>query len=132
MPTTVPWSHELELMALPLSVGGARGFVTDVLTEHELAVLVDDVRLVVSELATNALVHARTSFTVKLRTGLGQAVVLEVRDGSRSGPASVATTPLATTGRGIAIVDALSQAWGVDEYKGGGKSVWAVFPVGLP
>ena len=123
-------------MAQPLSVKGARGFVTEVLTEHDLAWLVNDVQMVVSELATNALIHARTSFTVKLRTALGEAVVLEVRDGSQSGPVIAAIAHLSTTGRGIAIVAALSQDWGVDTYKGGGKSVWAVFPTpgrpGLP
>lgn len=127
MPAPAPWSHELELEGLPVSVAGARGFVTDVLTEHDLPSLVDDVQLVVSELATNALVHARTSFTVKLRTALGPAVVLEVRDGSRTGPKLLASASLDITGRGVAIVNALSQAWGIDEFKGGGKSVWAVF-----
>ncbi|MET1058482.1 MAG: ATP-binding protein [Nocardioides sp.] len=127
MPTLTPWSHELELMAHAASVRGARGFVTEVLEEHDLFLLVDDVRLVVSELATNALLHAQTSFTVRLRTALGPAVVLEVRDGSRDGPSVVAGVPLATAGRGIAIVEALCQDWGVDRYKGGGKSVWAVF-----
>lgn len=51
---------------------------------------------------------------------------LEVQDGSQSSPALVAVAPLDTTGRGIAIVDALSQTWGVDD-EGYGKSVWAVF-----
>ena len=84
--------------------------------------------MVARELATNALIHARTSFTVKLRTALGQAVILEVRDGSSAQPAIAAIAPLGTNGRGITIVDALSQAWGVDTYESGGKSVWAVFP----
>ena len=123
-----PWSHELELVGQPRSVGGARGFVTDVLTEHDLPLLVDDVRLVVSELATNALVHAQTAFTVKLRTAMGPAVVLEVGDGSCAGPVLVASTVLDTSGRGMAIVEALTQDWGIDVYEAGGKSVWAVFP----
>jgi len=128
MATWVRWSHELLLVAQPVSVSEARAFVAQVLTEHGLVVLVDDVQMVVSELATNALVHARTSFTVKLRTGLGQAVVLEVRDRSPSFPVIVATGPLDITGRGIAIVDALSQAWGFEAHESGGKYVWAVFP----
>ena len=92
--------------------------------------LVDDVQLVVSELVTNALLHAGTSFTVMLRTGLGPAVVLQVRDGSEAGPTMGAMAFLDTAGRGIGIVAALSQAWGFDEHEGGGKSVWAVFPTG--
>lgn len=76
MSALVPWSHELELVSDPLSVGDARRFVSEVLTEHNLPSLVGDVELVVSELATNALLHAGTSFTVRLRTALGRAVVL--------------------------------------------------------
>ena len=128
MSAPTPWSHELELLGQPRSVCGARGFVTDVLTEHHLPLLVDDVRLVVSELATNALVHAHTAFTVKLRTAMGPAVVLEVGDGSCAGPVLVAATVLDTSGRGMAIVEALTQDWGIDVYEAGGKSVWAVFP----
>jgi DNA-binding CsgD family transcriptional regulator len=97
MSVPVPWSHERELVADPLSVSEARGFVAKVLVEHNLALLVGVVELVVSELATNALLHAGSSFTVRLRIALGQAVVLEVQDGSQSSTAVVAAAALATT-----------------------------------
>ena len=47
--------------------------------------LVDDLRLVVSELATNAVVHAKTSFGVSL-SRVQRSVLLAIRDGSKSPP----------------------------------------------
>ena len=60
------WKHDLELTAHATSAARARCFVGQRLIEHELQYLADDVQLVVSELATNALTHARTPFTVTL------------------------------------------------------------------
>ena len=48
------WSHEVILAAEPKSVAVAREFVSRHLVGHDLPRLVEDVRLVVSELATNA------------------------------------------------------------------------------
>ena len=124
---SAPWTHEVELHAEARSVALARSFVEDVLHDHELPHLVADVRLVVSELATNAIVHAATVFTVSVGRHGGERLVLEVRDGSRSGPVLCAPAALDSSGRGMAIVNALSRSWGVDQYAGGGKSVWAEF-----
>ena len=57
------WSHETVLAAEPGSAAKARAFVLQHLAEHRLLYLVDDVRMVASELATNAVLHARTAFT---------------------------------------------------------------------
>lgn len=110
----------------PPSVASARNFVADILSRHGLPHLVDDVRLVVSELATNAITHARTAFSVTLR-GFDGFVVVEVRDSSQDGPFLRAAPSLDTNGRGLAIVKALSRDWGINEYEGGSKSVWAEF-----
>jgi hypothetical protein len=58
------WSHQATFEASPICASRARDFVTRRLVEHRLLYLVDPVRLVASELATNALVHAQTAFTV--------------------------------------------------------------------
>lgn len=120
------WSHETELLARARSVCQARAFVSRHLLDHELAHLVDDIRLVVSELATNAMVHAQTPFTVTLG-GFEDTVFLAVMDGSRVGPTLVIAGALDTSGRGVSIVQMLSRDWGVTDRGAGGKSVWAEF-----
>ena len=84
--------------------------------------LQDDVRLVVGELATNAVQHAHTSFKVSLHA-FEETLLLEVEDGSRTGPVQVVARLLDTNGRGITIVNLLSRDWGVDADADGGKSV---------
>ena len=126
MDQKAPWSHALELPVTVSSASQARHFVLRHLADHDLSYLTDDVQLVVSELATNALVHARTPFTVSLRA-LDRSVLLTVRDGAMSGPMVVAPRNLDLGGRGMMIVQGLSRDWGVSVDAGGGKSVWAVF-----
>lgn len=58
------WCHETTLVAKPVSAPRARAFVCRHLIEHGVPYLVDPVRLVVSELATHSVMHARSSFTV--------------------------------------------------------------------
>lgn len=85
--------------------------------------LIDVVELLVSELLTNALLHADTE--LDLRTSLeGDRIRVEVADGSPGRPMLRYPPADATSGRGVAIVDALASGWGVEELPGGGKSVW--------
>ena len=85
--------------------------------------MVDDAALVTTELATNAVVHGQSDFDVAIahRDGVVKIVVTD------SSPAAPVISELGTTsssGRGLAIVDALAARWGyelVDE----GKQVWA-------
>ena len=120
------WKHDLELTAHGTSAARARRFVGQRLIEHELQYLADDVQLVVSELATNALTHARTPFTVTL-AAVAQSLVVKVRDGSPCLPVSVDGSSLDTAGRGVTIVALLSRDWGVTAHADGGKTVWAAF-----
>jgi hypothetical protein len=57
------WSYDIRLDTQPVSASRARGFVRLHLAGHGLAYFRDDVVLVVNELATNAMVHAQTSFS---------------------------------------------------------------------
>ena len=79
-----------------------------------------------SELATNALVHAHTAFIVTLE-GRDGVVRLTVRDDSLSLPARRVAQVMDATGRGLEIVDIVSQDWGIDTDSAGSKAVWASF-----
>jgi anti-sigma regulatory factor (Ser/Thr protein kinase) len=122
------WSHQTVLAAELGSATKARAFVLQHLVEHRLLYLVDDIRLVASELATNAVVHAGTAFTVILE-GRSHSVLLTVRDGSQTLPAPSRAAPYAMSlgGRGLIIINLISQTWGVDQGDGSAKSVWASF-----
>jgi anti-sigma regulatory factor (Ser/Thr protein kinase) len=85
-----------------------------------------DARLVVSELATNAVIHARSEFSVRLRTA-DSRLRLAVRDRSPEQPA-IPPAPHAAGGRGLAMIDDLASRWGV-ETRQDGKTVWVELPL---
>ena len=120
------WSHTSTLEATPVSASQARAFVTHHLVDHRLLYLVDPVRVVASELATNALVHAQTTFSVTLSASDAR-VLLTVRDHSPALPERRAPHALDETGRGLEIVDMVSLEWGFTEDGTGSKAVWASF-----
>jgi anti-sigma regulatory factor (Ser/Thr protein kinase) len=125
------WSHETTLTAEPISAALAREFVRLHLVAHHLVHLVEDVRLVVSELATNAVAHAQTPFVVTLASANG-SIVLAIQDGSPSAPVRSRPDVTDMSGRGLMIVELLSQAWGTSTDAHGFKSVWASFPMSDP
>ena len=126
MDQTLLWSRETVLDAEPRSASRARDFVGRELAEHDLSHLADDVRLVASELATNAVRHARTEFRVVLEAA-ADSVLLSVQDGSPEAPAHNRADPLDMSGRGLDIVALVSSNWGVTVGADGAKSVWATF-----
>jgi anti-sigma regulatory factor (Ser/Thr protein kinase) len=89
--------------------------------------LAERLALVVSELASNAVLHAGTPFTVRVWRGPDR-VRVEVMDRSDRLPAPRDHDPTAVSGRGLAIVGTLADRWGV-EVVSGGKCVWAELPV---
>jgi anti-sigma regulatory factor (Ser/Thr protein kinase) len=133
MEQTTLWSHHVVLPASALSAARARAFVVQWLVEHRLLYLVDEVRLVASELATNAVVHAGTDFTVWL-DGSERSVRLTVSDDSPTAPTRERHVPdeLLPAGRGLLIVNMMSERWGVVKHEGATKSVWATFLVRPP
>lgn len=109
----------------PSSTREARRRVSDLLEASDLDVAAATAALVVSELVTNAVLHARTPFEVRMKV---DAVVIriEVHDGTGRRPTMRYFSDQATSGRGLRLVEALSDAWGVDpDVDGGGKTVWA-------
>jgi two-component sensor histidine kinase len=131
MGTALHWSHQASFDASPICASQARNFVTQHLVDHRLLSLVDPVRLVVSELATNALVHAQTAFSVTLEA-TDQTVLLTVRDDSRALPAQRPHQVMDTSGRGLEIVDMVSLDWGVRDDEPASKAVWASFALRGP
>ena len=86
--------------------------------------VVENARLLVSELVTNAIIHARTAFAVTLVVSR-HAVRLEVSDRSPAPPVIADVTCDGDSGRGLRIVAGLAHDWGVTRDPAGGKSVWA-------
>lgn len=82
----------------------------------------DDVVLVASEMAANVIRHARTNFRVSLEARYGMLRV-EVSNGSSVIPAIEDPTE---SNRGLRIIDALAQRWGIESTETG-KTIWAEF-----
>lgn len=93
----------------------------------------DAVLLVVAELAANAVLHGRVAgrdFALRLEYVHGDAhadtlVRVEVSDTHPARPARLVPDPDEPTGRGLLLVDAFAQRWGVRDRLGPGKMVWA-------
>lgn len=119
----------LVLPAEPASVAVVRRAVRGRLSDWELPELLEPLALSVSELATNAVLHARGLLRVTLRRE-GAAVRLEVGDESPRLPQQRRHSSLSGTGRGLGLVASLATDWGAEQLAGGGKVVWAVFATG--
>lgn len=104
------------------SVVQARRAVRLALAEWDAERLEWTVSQLVSELATNAVIHAGTTFEVRLSL-TGQHLRCEVSDTSPRNPRTRAYAADATTGRGLLLVERLATAWGVLR-RVGGKTVW--------
>jgi anti-sigma regulatory factor (Ser/Thr protein kinase) len=123
--TNGDWSHGTTLEATPVSASGARAFVSRHLVDHRLTYLVDPVRLVVSELATNALVHGKTPFVVTLSRE-GDTIRVTVSDEAAWVAGEAPHQSLQVGGRGLVIVNVLSRDWGIIT-EVSSKTVWATF-----
>ena len=118
----------LELPASTESVSVARRFTRTEL-EHS-SCDVDTVVLLVSEVVTNAVLHARTPMIISVHDG-GDVARVEVSDASPMQPRVHGFAVDSATGRGLRLLDRLSLRWGTDQRMAGpGKVVW--FEVGTP
>ena len=108
--------------AVPESVGAARRFTRAALGRHGIdPEIIDTATLLVSELATNAVVHATS--TIRLRIGVGEEIRVEVRDASDDAPVIADAGPDRESGRGLAIVTTLADSWDWSP-RPTGKVVW--------
>ena len=109
--SSIIWSETLRLAPDGMSAREARDFVGRHLTSRGLPDLVEGIRLVVSELVTNALVHALPPVVVHLQEQRLD-VLLAVSDRSPELPVSRPHQPTDLSGRGLDIVDQVSSEWG--------------------
>jgi anti-sigma regulatory factor (Ser/Thr protein kinase) len=105
------------------SPADARAFVDRTLAAWGCQRLVDDVRLVVTELVSNGVTHAGTPIEVVLELDEG-ALRIMVTDASLEAAVLVHAGATAERGRGLVLVDRFSDRWGV-EILGDHKTVWA-------
>jgi hypothetical protein len=110
------------------SVPAARHFVVQTLTAWGSDDAAWAAAQVVSELAGNCSLHARTDFSVRLLRE-GEALRLEVRDGSPARVRPRRYGARSTTGRGLRLVESLADSWGVDTSPLG-KTVWVALRAG--
>jgi hypothetical protein len=76
---------------------------------------------------TNAVVHAQSDVEVVVRM-TGTNVRIDVLDNSDESPVVRQPSVYDTSGRGLALVESLASAWGVERRPEGGKSVWFEVP----
>jgi len=114
---------EVRFEGVPTSVSAARHLVAEILDAAGAPEQRWSAAQIVSELATNAIVHAGTDFVVRL-TVAESMVRIAVTD---ERPSALATkrrfSTETTTGRGLRLVETLSRAWGVDAAESS-KTVW--------
>ncbi|HET7689181.1 MAG TPA: response regulator [Nocardioidaceae bacterium] len=110
------------------SIAQARAATAEVLGSWGMGSLAADSLVVVSELTTNALVHAGTAFELRLSRH-PRSVRIAVLDHGPGTPEPLAPSTVRPHGRGLQIVDAMSSAWGVSGLKKGTKLVWAELPL---
>jgi anti-sigma regulatory factor (Ser/Thr protein kinase) len=135
-PRHLQWRYSaLDLRPLPGAVPSARLHTRLVLLEHGHGAIAETAELIVSELVTNAIAAASAIADaetgprpVQLRLLGGDRVVkIEVWDASDALPPrgqDVGTEP--ESGRGLFLVDMLSDRWGAYPTRGGGKIVWSL------
>lgn len=118
----------ITLPGVERSVAHGRRFVRETLGPRHPAM--EKAALGVSELATNAIMHTPSGDGGRITIGIaamGTLVRVEVtNDGTTAGKPRVRRDTDAESGRGILIVDALADAWGVTETSGA-TTVWAEF-----
>ncbi|MGZ4438473.1 MAG: ATP-binding protein [Nocardioidaceae bacterium] len=117
---------ERRLPPQPGSVARARREVRGLLESAGREDLVDNAALLVSELVTNALLHAGTTIVLVAHLADG-GLRVEVGDGSQHLPVRRRYATTAGTGRGLMMLEQVADAWGVQRHAEG-KVVW--FEVG--
>lgn len=122
------WTRQMPLPLAGAAAGLARRATRDALAAWQMAHLEEAAVLVVSELVTNAVLHARTGASaMALRLEIsGDRLRIEVHDGNPGGPEPRTPAGLDESGFGLMLVDAMTDKWGVLQ-TATGKAVWAEF-----
>jgi anti-sigma regulatory factor (Ser/Thr protein kinase) len=126
----------LQLVRALRAPRAARAFVAETLTAWNVrAEEVEAAQLVVSELVTNAVLHAAETPTISLDLHLTDgAVRVLVSDGSLGEPdRRLRPDPRrGETGRGVWLVDAFAECWGTETHGRDGKTVWCELSIESP
>ncbi|MBN0042894.1 serine/threonine-protein phosphatase [Streptomyces actuosus] len=114
----------------PEALTGARHMIRAAVRAWGARDRADEIELVADELITNALMHTEGAAIVTLRvlTDSDRRLRVEVEDTSSALPRRREAGESGVSGRGLLLVDLLSDVWGV-EARGGGKCVWCEFIV---
>jgi signal transduction histidine kinase len=121
---SLPSVQTLRLGPHPTAPRASRDFVSRALLDWRLSRRIPAASLVVSELVTNAVIHAGTDIELTVSEHR-RAIRIAVRDHGAELPVERRDAS-AEHGRGLTIVDGLATAWGVLPHADGGKVVWAV------
>ena len=114
---------ELQLPMDGRAAGTARSFLREAHCEAHGAWVLDDAKLLVSELVTNAVCHGAPPVVLEIGCDGTSGMTVRVRDGDAHPPTVVQATAEDESGRGVALVDMLSDAWGVEPAQHG-KVIW--------
>ncbi|PKV84146.1 ATP-binding protein [Streptomyces sp. TLI_146] len=119
----------VELQALPSRIGQVRRIVSAQLRYWHLDPLIDEAALGVTELLTNVHRHAQPDklCTVEIEL-LRDRLTVSVHDHDPRMPTVRSADPFATHGRGLAMIAAVSESWGVRPLGASGKTVWFTLP----
>ncbi len=119
----------------PQSARTARRLTRNTLRDWGLAFLAEDAEAIVAEFVANAVTHANAAelprkqsaenLGLRLFRRTGE-VICAVLDPSDSAPVLKAPGSVEECGRGLQMVDALSDVWGWSPVAGRGKAVWAI------
>jgi anti-sigma regulatory factor (Ser/Thr protein kinase) len=122
MTCTLP-ANRVTLPMEPTAAKKARDFLAELCCNRHEARVLEDAQLLVSELVGNAVRHGAPPIELEVRCAGGDALQVRVRDAAAGGPTPRAADADAEGGRGLALVDLLSDAWGT-EPEPDGKAVW--------
>jgi anti-sigma regulatory factor (Ser/Thr protein kinase) len=129
------WWDSPSVVASPLSRGpqagrAARRLTRSTFRDWGLTSLADDAEMIIGEFVANAVTHAEAAddgqqVGLRLMRRSGE-VMCAVLDPSDAAPVLRQASGTDETGRGLRMVDALSDIWGWSPVVGRGKAVWAI------
>ena len=131
--------YEVALPPDVQSVAAGRRLIREALAAWHLEDLIDTATLLTSEVVTNSVLHARTDILLSVRRTSDHTVTISVHDDSPHLPRARRHSSDATTGRGLELLDQLSDEWHVEADPdgktltfsvGGAGDPWAAFSAG--
>ena len=114
---------QLQLPLDPRAAAQARRFLREAICPVHAASVLDSAELLVSELVTNGVRYAAPPITLRVACDGSSGLQVSVSDGGAELPAPRQALEEAESGRGMTLVDYISDDWGVAPHEDG-KTVW--------